>query len=141
MKTQEILSITALSALGLCLLCGLAKMAIKSSEAKKGCDQACGMLVFVAVVLIGVGQLLGKNDGYKYHKRHKDSTDGVWCEETDNPEERGVACCSYGKGQTLEKCMKECGCSKEKSDNNDHLCCEENDQILCGSLYDSTCPV
>ena len=62
MKTQEILSITALSALGLCLLCGLAKMAMKSNEAKKSCDQACGILVFAAVVLVAVSQLLEEID-------------------------------------------------------------------------------
>jgi len=62
MRTQEILSITALSALGLCLLCGLAKMAMKSNEAKKGCDKACGILVFAAVVLIAVSQLLEEID-------------------------------------------------------------------------------
>ena len=62
MRTQEILSITALSALGLCLLCGIDKMAMKSNEAKKGCDKACGILVFAAVVLIAVSQLLEEID-------------------------------------------------------------------------------
>ena len=62
MRTQEILSITALSALGLCLLCGLAKMAMKSNEAKKSCDKACGMLVFAAVVLVAVSQLLTRRE-------------------------------------------------------------------------------
>ncbi len=58
MQTREILSIVALAALGLCLLCGLAKMAMKSSKAKQSCDHACSLLVFVAVVLVGVSQLL-----------------------------------------------------------------------------------
>jgi len=62
MRTQEILSITALSALGLCLLCGLAKITMKSNEAKKSCDKACGMLVFAAVVLVAVSQLLEEID-------------------------------------------------------------------------------
>ena len=58
MKTREILSIVALAALGLCLLCGLAKMAMKGPKAKQSCDHACSLLVFVAVVLVGVSQLL-----------------------------------------------------------------------------------
>jgi len=54
MKTQEILTIIALSALGLCLLCGLAKMAMKNPKKR------CGALFFVAVALMAVGQLLGE---------------------------------------------------------------------------------
>ncbi len=66
MNTREILSIVALAALGLCLLCGLAKMAMKGPKAKQSCDHACSLLVFVAVVLVGVSQLLKENkDGYK----------------------------------------------------------------------------
>ena len=64
MKTQEILSIVALSLLGLCLLCGLAKMAMKKDSAKKNCDKACSMAVFAAVVLIGVSQLIGETEKY-----------------------------------------------------------------------------
>ena len=65
MNNKEILSIIAVSALGLCLLLGLAKMAMKSDKAKKGCDNACSLLVFVAVVLVSVSQLLGENNGYE----------------------------------------------------------------------------
>ena len=64
MNTREILSIVALAALGLCLLCGLAKMAMKGPKAKQSCDHACSLLVFVAVVLVGVSQLL-EEEGYK----------------------------------------------------------------------------
>jgi hypothetical protein len=60
MKTQEILTIIALSALGLCLLCGLAKMAMKNPKKRSDCDKACGALFFVAVALMAVGQLLGE---------------------------------------------------------------------------------
>ena len=75
MRTQEILSIVALAALGLCLLCGLAKMAMKGDKAKKSCDHACSLLVFVAVVLVGVSQLLVE-DNYitvppNYYYAHK----------------------------------------------------------------------
>ena len=65
MKTQEILSIVALSLLGSCLLCGLAKMAMKGDSAKKNCDKACSMAVFAAVVLLAISQLIGKTDGYE----------------------------------------------------------------------------
>ena len=77
MQTREILSIVALAALGLCLLCGLAKMAMKNPKAKQSCDHACSLLVFVAVVLVGVSQLLEENkDGYmtvppNYYYAHK----------------------------------------------------------------------
>lgn len=60
MKTQEILTIVALSSLGLCLLCGLAKMAMKNPKKRSDCDKACGALFFVAVALLAVGQLLGE---------------------------------------------------------------------------------
>ena len=58
MKTREILSIVALSSLGLCLLCGLAKMAMKNPKKRSDCDKACGALFFVAVALMAVSQLL-----------------------------------------------------------------------------------
>ena len=58
MKTPEILSILALIALGLCLLCGLVKKVVKESNAKKRCDDACSLLVFLAVVLVGISQLI-----------------------------------------------------------------------------------
>ena len=64
MNTQEILSIVALSLLGLCLLCGLAKMAMRGDSAKKNCDKACSMAVFAAVVLLAISQLIGETDGY-----------------------------------------------------------------------------
>ena len=60
MQTREILSIVALAALGLCLLCGLAKMAMKKPQAKQACNKACSLLVFVGLTLIGVSQLLGE---------------------------------------------------------------------------------
>ncbi len=63
MKTQEILSIVALGLLGVCLLCGLAKMAMKGDKAKKSCDHVCSLSFFVAVVLLGVSQLLTE-EGY-----------------------------------------------------------------------------
>jgi len=58
MKTRKILSIMTLAVLGLCLLCGLTKMAMKGLKAKQSCDYACSLLVFVALVFVGVSQLL-----------------------------------------------------------------------------------
>ena len=60
MNTKEILTIIALAALGLCLLCSLAKAAMKGDKAKKQCDKACGAFVFLAIVLLAVSQLLGE---------------------------------------------------------------------------------
>ena len=57
MNTPEILSIIALSLLGICLLCGLAKMAMKGPKANQACDHACSLSFFVAVVLVCVSQL------------------------------------------------------------------------------------
>ena len=64
MKTQEILSIVALALLGLCFLCGLAKMAMKKDSDKKNCDKACSMAIFAAVALVGVSQLLTETEKY-----------------------------------------------------------------------------
>ena len=64
MSTQEILSIIALSLLGLCFLCGLAKMAMKKDSDKKNCDKACSMAIFAAVALVGVSQLLTETEKY-----------------------------------------------------------------------------
>ena len=69
MKKYEILSIVALALLGVCLLCGLTKMAMKSPIAKQSCDHACSLSLFVALVLLGVSQLLketgpGAGDGF-----------------------------------------------------------------------------
>ena len=63
MKTKEILSIAALAAIALCLICGVAKMTMKSTKQKQSCDTACSLLVFVAVVLVGISQLLDVTAG------------------------------------------------------------------------------
>ena len=63
MNTREILSIVALVALGLCLFCGLAKATMKGPKVKQSCDHACSLLVLLAVVLLGVSQLL-EEEGY-----------------------------------------------------------------------------
>jgi hypothetical protein len=68
MSTKEILTIIALVSLGLCLLCSLAKMAMKKGDkGTKHCDKVCGAFVFLAIVLLAVGQLLGEGtEKYEY---------------------------------------------------------------------------
>jgi FkbM family methyltransferase len=66
MKTREILSIVALGLLGVCLLCGLAKMAMKKDSDKKPYEQGCTAFVFIAVVLLGLSQLLNNTTGEGY---------------------------------------------------------------------------
>jgi len=86
MKTKEILSIAALVAIALCLICGVVKTAIKSPKQKQTCDTACALLIFVAVVLVGISQLLDE----------KTSSDGVPLGGICNPSER-KNCVSPGK--------------------------------------------
>ena len=64
MKTREFLSIIALSLLGLCFLSGLVKMAMKKESHKKPYDQGCAASVFIAVVLLGISQLLTEREKY-----------------------------------------------------------------------------
>lgn len=67
-NTRNILTIVALSALGLCLFMALAKMAVKSDKTKKSCDSACGMLVFIAAVLLAVAQFVEDSKPEKFHE-------------------------------------------------------------------------
>lgn len=92
MKTQETLTIIAITALGLCLLCGLAKMAVKNDKAKKGCDQACSLLVFIAVILVSISQLLTED----FWPTDCCTSDG--CDKT----------CFLGKCATTEDCDSQC---------------------------------
>ena len=65
MTNKEILSITSLSCLGACLLIGLYLSVSKPKSSNKW-KQLCNLLVFMAVVLVGVSQLLKENkNGYK----------------------------------------------------------------------------
>lgn len=66
MNTKKILTITALSLLGLCLVCSLAKTAVKKDSNKKNCDKCCTVAVFIAVVLLGVSQLLTEREKFNY---------------------------------------------------------------------------
>ena len=58
MGSKEILTIIGLIFLGLCFLCGLAKMGMKDAKRKGNCDKACGAFVFLGVALIAVSSVL-----------------------------------------------------------------------------------
>ena len=62
-NTKKTLSIISIIALGLCVILNLLGMSVLKKQ-KDQCDQACGMLVFVAIVLIGVSQLLGETSNF-----------------------------------------------------------------------------
>jgi len=65
---RNILTIIALSLLGLCLFVALAKMATKNNKRKQTCDQVCGMLVFVSAVLLAVSQFIEDSKPEKFHE-------------------------------------------------------------------------
>ena len=93
MHTRKILSIVALSLLGLCLLCALAKNAMKGDKAKKACDSACSMSVFAALTLLAVSQLMGEKESY--------TSDDCKCYPSDSSDPIGGSCttnsdCSNG---------------------------------------------
>lgn len=58
MGSKEILTIIGLIFLGLCFLCGLAKMGMKDAKRKGNCDKACGAFVFLGVALIAVSSVM-----------------------------------------------------------------------------------
>ena len=78
MNTKEILTIIALAALGLCLLCSLTKAVMKGDKGKKHCDKAGGAFVFLAIILLAVSQLLGEAETYE-HAPTPMATKGGYC--------------------------------------------------------------
>ena len=74
MKTKQILTIVSLSMMGLCLICGLAKMAMKKgAKGKKHFDKACGVFVIVAVVLLAISQwFMGSEETFDESETKKD---------------------------------------------------------------------
>jgi len=128
MKTQEILSIVALALLGLCFLCGLAKMAMKKDSDKKNCDKACSMAIFAAVVLVGVSQLLTETEKYTAGKIKK-----VYC----NPD--GQICDSE---KPLADCLKVPGCYASYNTCMDHTYeyCQECKNCYGQTICGGECP-
>jgi len=97
MKTQKILSIIAITLLGLSFLCALIRpllgegrisafmdvLSLEKAMKEKKSKNICSILVFVAVVLIAVSQLLMESaDGFE------DS-----CAEAGRPCGKGTKCC------------------------------------------------
>ena len=111
MNTQEILSIIALSLLGLCFLCGLAKTAMKKDSDKKNCDKACSLAIFAAVALVGVSQLLTETEKY-------DSCPIASASGSENCPEGQMPICQSGtsKGQN---CLGQVGSTRPCPD----VCC------------------
>lgn len=82
MQTKEILSIIALSLLGLCLLTALAKMSMKKDKDKKNCDMMCSLMLFIAAALIGISQLMSETstDNFQHNKATlKVLSANSWC--------------------------------------------------------------
>ena len=113
MKNKEILSIAALAALGLCLLLGLSRMAMKKDSNKEMVDRFSSLFVFIAIVLLSVSQLLNekqhyvqeteeptswKADSYNYDKDTKVCSVTYLCDNAKSwaPDEtpQGDGCCS-----------------------------------------------
>ena len=118
MNTKKILSIIALSLLGLCFLCGLAKMVMKKDSDKKNCDKVCSMAIFAAVVLIGVSQLF-PDENYADPGSNCatwDQQTGVWTPPNCGPPGSGFApmcgdtytSCQFSPD--LENCGSKCCC-------------------------------
>ena len=83
MNIREILSIVTISLLGLCLIFTVIKMTMKKDSDKKPYEQGCTVIVFIAMVLLGIGQLLNNTtgDGYSVSRtRH------IWISMTTIPE-------------------------------------------------------
>jgi len=99
MKTKEILTIVSLAALGVCLLCGLAKMVMKKGDkGHKHCKSVCATAVVLAIILLAVSQLLGENDGFK-------ERNSPYCELMPSPNKlchtRGGECTKEGAGTPI----------------------------------------
>ena len=68
MNMKEILAIVALIALGLCLLCSLAKAVMKKGDKRKNyCIRVCGTSVVLAIILLAVSQLMGVEEEVVHH--------------------------------------------------------------------------
>ena len=98
MNTKKILIITALSLLGLCLLCSLAKTTMKKDSNKKNCDKGCASAVFITIVLLAVSQLLTERVDYYNSPTPTPTCGSFWkntcphgvCAKWDDDE---LACC------------------------------------------------
>jgi len=62
MNTQEILTIIAMAALGLCLVLAFSKGMTKNLKTKSAMTHVCSFLVVIAVALLAVTQFLSKKE-------------------------------------------------------------------------------
>ena len=62
MKTQHILTITAMAALGLCLVLAFSKRLTKNLKTKETMSHIFSFLVFIAIALVAVTQLLSEKE-------------------------------------------------------------------------------
>ena len=62
MKTQEILTIIAMAALGLCLVLAFSKGLTKNLKTKESLTHVCSFLVVIAVALLAVTQFLSEQE-------------------------------------------------------------------------------
>jgi len=62
MKTQHILTITAMAALGLCLVLAFSKRLTKNLKTKETMSHIFSFLVFIAIALVAVTQFLSEKE-------------------------------------------------------------------------------
>ena len=99
MHIKNTLTIIALSALGICIFLSLAKQSKMSTKSKNTMDKLGGILLFVAIALLAVSQLLsetnsgfelaGVGNGYEYEQpydhHHNDHHQGKSKKHHDHP--------------------------------------------------------
>ena len=66
MNTQEILTIIAMAALGLCLVLAFSKGMTKNLKTKSAMTHVCSLLVVIAVALVAVTQFLSEKENMEW---------------------------------------------------------------------------
>jgi hypothetical protein len=66
MNTQEILTIIAMAALGLCLVLAFSKGLTKNLKTKESITHVCSLLVVIAVSLLAVTQFLSEKENMEW---------------------------------------------------------------------------
>ena len=54
---------------------------MKESNAKKSCDDACSLSLFIAVILVGISQLITEEGLNKCQRKCKDEDDNTFCND------------------------------------------------------------
>ena len=119
MKIKEILTIVAISSLGLCLICSLVGMTMK--KGKKNVRKASGVFIIMSVILIVVSQLLIEPEKY-------DTTAAV------DPSKFNLSVCGYDKGDGKDNILRYYDSSKS-ADENYKWCVKNNlPKTVCGIM-------